>query len=180
MVAIFDILTWPVVHGNILFFFCHCDPQRLRSIPPERHQAFFIHTNIKRYICLLIPHVVSNHLMDLTVATFRGGEKTAQSGWYFPAERCHKHHYCYHGIIQQISWKPWYELRDLLPCNYSHDVLDSVTLYWGPLGSSLYPQFSRHLKASCWSLSVTCVPFTANGEEEAPLESHSCHPEIHI
>lgn len=72
MVAIFDILTWPVVHVNVLFFFHHCDPQRLRSIPPERQQAFFIHTNVKRYICLLVPHVVSNHLMDLAVATFGG------------------------------------------------------------------------------------------------------------
>lgn len=75
--ALFHILTWPVVHGNILFSFHHCDPQRLWSIPPERQQAFFVHTNIKRYICLLVPHVVSSHLMDLAVATFESGEKSS-------------------------------------------------------------------------------------------------------
>lgn len=77
IVAIFHILTWPVVHGNVLFSFRHCDPQRLWSIPPERQQAFFIHTNIKRYICLLVPHVVSSHLMNLAVATFGSEEKSS-------------------------------------------------------------------------------------------------------
>lgn len=149
MVAISDILTWPVVHGNVLLCFHHCDPQRLRSIPPERQQAFFIHTNIKRHISLLVPHVVSNHLMDFTVATFGSGQKNSTIRLVFSSRRMPPAP----PLLPPACPANQLEIPDLNSgTSYfatAHTIFLSLLLLIEVLEVALYiPQFS-HLKVSC-------------------------------
>lgn len=63
-----DVLTWPVVHIDLPFGLRQRDPQRFWSIPPERHQAVFVDTYVKWLIGVGVPHVVPDHLMDLTMS----------------------------------------------------------------------------------------------------------------
>lgn len=63
-----EVLTWPVVHIDLPFGLSQRDPQRFWSVPPERHQAVFVDTYVKWLVGVGVPHVVPDHLMDLTMS----------------------------------------------------------------------------------------------------------------
>lgn len=61
-------LTWPVIHVDLPPGLHQSDPQRFRPIPPERQKAVLVDPDVEGLVGSGIPHVVPDHLVDLTMA----------------------------------------------------------------------------------------------------------------
>lgn len=75
-------LTWPVIHIDLPPGFHQRDPQRFRPVPPEGHQAVSVDPDVEGLVGSGIPHVVADHLVDLTVAACGDEEARGQFSLY--------------------------------------------------------------------------------------------------